>query len=167
MRKLLLIVYVFLGMTCYSQTGNIQVRIIDTESGMPILGVKVEIINSSLSTISDFDGDFYFDKLPIGEYHLKFSFLGFKEKTIKNVQVVENLTFIREVFLTPFCEFENSLEKENCPICEKSDKVIPILYGFPSKKQLRKSKRNKILLAGCLVSDCDPYWYCRRDKKRF
>lgn len=51
-----------------------------------------------------------------------------------------------------------------CQKCHKNNKVIGVVHGYPSKKTLRSARRGKFILAGCMVSSCDPWWYCKRDK---
>ena len=50
----------------------------------------------------------------------------------------------------------------SCPECGKSDVVVPILYGYPSDEAMEAAERDEIVLAGCMVSDLDPNYYCRR-----
>lgn len=49
-----------------------------------------------------------------------------------------------------------------CLECGKSDAVVPILYGFPSAGAMEAAERDEIVLAGCMVGDADPSYYCRR-----
>jgi len=54
-----------------------------------------------------------------------------------------------------------------CPICNQSDMVLPILYGFPSEEMFEQSKKGLIILGGCCIEKDDPDWYCKRDEKGF
>jgi hypothetical protein len=73
----------------------------------------------------------------------------------------------------PFGKKENNI----CPVCKKRDKVIPIRYGLigeirNKKGELVDGKGNKIIEekykpGGCVVTDCQPNWYCERNKKDF
>ena len=53
------------------------------------------------------------------------------------------------------------------PLCpyNHADKVVKIVYGFPSKKAMSKSKKGLIHLGGCITTDCDPRYYCPVHKK--
>lgn len=62
------------------------------------------------------------------------------------------------------CPFRKKADNA-CPVCNKKDKVIPISYGLidnTDKKTERKYKPG-----GCVVSDCQPNWFCERDAKDF
>jgi hypothetical protein len=73
----------------------------------------------------------------------------------------------------PFGKKENN----SCPVCKKKDKVIPIRYGLMAeirnkKGELVDGKGNKIVekkykSGGCVISDCQPNWFCERDEKDF
>ncbi|MBC7873100.1 MAG: hypothetical protein H7Y01_03830 [Ferruginibacter sp.] len=54
-----------------------------------------------------------------------------------------------------------------CPVCKKTEKVIPILYGKPGKEAIEKAARGECYLGGCVISKDSPRYYCRRDDKEF
>ena len=54
-----------------------------------------------------------------------------------------------------------------CPVCHKTDQVIPILYGYPSWQLGQESKKGIVRLGGCCVSSENPEWYCKRDEIEF
>lgn len=54
-----------------------------------------------------------------------------------------------------------------CPICHSNKNVIPIIYGYPTQKGMRRAKRGKFILGGCMVNDCSPAHYCKKDNIQF
>lgn len=68
-----------------------------------------------------------------------------------------------------------SERKTKCPTCHKKDAVIPISYGLTFQikmvgkdgKEKKSKKKNRAKEGGCVVSDCQPYWYCERDELEF
>jgi hypothetical protein len=58
-------------------------------------------------------------------------------------------------------------EKINCPICNKSDQVIPVIYGLPTEKLFKLAKEGVYALGGCVLRESNPTWYCKRDKFHF
>lgn len=54
-----------------------------------------------------------------------------------------------------------------CSKCNKSDKVIPILYGEPTPEAAEEEKQGLLVLGGCIVNESFPDWYCKRDKLEF
>ena len=55
----------------------------------------------------------------------------------------------------------------SCPECGKTDVVVPILYGYPSDEAMEAAERDEIVLAGCMVGETDPSYYCRRCRIAF
>ncbi len=70
-------------------------------------------------------------------------------------------------------EVKDSLTTDKpCPISIKYcpekhvNNIIPIIYGFPNQKMLKKSKKGKIKLGGCNPSKCEK-WYCKKHNLSF
>ena len=85
--------------------------------------------------------------------------------TISTDSVVKlNMTF-------PFdCPYNKNCKQKICPVCKKDDKVIPILYGlmgFDGKGNSFFKDYVEFKPGGCVISECDPTWYCKRDACRF
>lgn len=57
--------------------------------------------------------------------------------------------------------------KISCPVCGKSDEVIPIVYGFPTNKTFEAAEKGKVRLGGCLLEDKASQYYCKRDEVAF
>lgn len=53
-----------------------------------------------------------------------------------------------------------------CPKCQ-SENTIPIVYGYPSPKGMKKAERGEIKLGGCCIGKNDPQWYCKNCKEEF
>jgi hypothetical protein len=46
-----------------------------------------------------------------------------------------------------------------------TDRLLPIVYGRPTPKTMRRAQQGTVVLRGCLVSGCDPRYYCPVHKK--
>ncbi len=40
-----------------------------------------------------------------------------------------------------------------CPVCNRSDMVIPIVYGFPGEELFEESEKGLVMLGGCCVGE--------------
>ena len=76
----LLITFSLVSLFGFSQTMELSGNISDV-SGLPLPGVTIIQVSSSNGAISDFDGYFTIKGIEIGD-QLKFSYLGFREKTV-------------------------------------------------------------------------------------
>jgi hypothetical protein len=74
-------------------------------------------------------------------------------------------TLVEIVFPAP-CKYDSSFVSKRCPKCKKDNMVIPILYGYVRKSSY-KDNLKKYKIGGCIVSDCQPRYYCKRDDLDF
>jgi hypothetical protein len=75
--------------TNFAQTGKIKGRVIDANSGEGLIGANVMIVGTSIGTAADINGNFVLANLSPGNYTLKITYVGYKDKTEK-VSVVKN-----------------------------------------------------------------------------
>ena len=54
-----------------------------------------------------------------------------------------------------------------CPICNLNKDVIPIIYGLPDNELFKEGENGKVKLGGCIITDNDPQWYCKKCEKDF
>lgn len=86
----------FLGFT---QTGKISGIIIDKSTQETLIGVNVSVDGSLAGATSDMDGKFEIADLAPGIYKLIFSYIGYANKNIENIEVVANKTVTLNVSL--------------------------------------------------------------------
>jgi len=73
-------------------TGKITGRIIDQETGSPLIGANVMVKGTSIGAASDLNGDFMILNIPPGVYNIQVSMIGYQSQTINNVNVSVDLT---------------------------------------------------------------------------
>ena len=181
MKSNILLIVMLLGFKVFSQTGEIKGKLLlqDTENIESVLSNTYIILKTKTGTDSvrlNKDLNFKFQNVGADTVRIyirprnypfdsgyKFYFNGKSTKKIK-------LTYTSAC---PFGKRENNI----CPVCKNKDKVISIRYGLiaeirDKKRNLVDGKGNKLKeekykSGGCIVSDCQPNWYCERDKKEF
>jgi hypothetical protein len=117
-----------------------------------------------MTTLTDIDGNFKFKDVSPGNYCIKDS-----GKHYGTIKVSADKT-IKLKIITKFCPYDGSIKNKTCPICHKQNKVIPILYGLlisTNSDSPMKGAGETFIVGGCNVTDCDPNWYCKRDKNKF
>ncbi|UII74519.1 TonB-dependent receptor [Flagellimonas sp. HMM57] len=89
MRKIVLVLFAFVGLAGMAQTGVIKGIVIDKQSEQPLQGATVELLNVELATgtITDFDGRFILKEVPLGRRAVQISYIGYESITIPNVIV--------------------------------------------------------------------------------
>lgn len=114
MKKLILVVMLLFGYGLFAQTGTLKGVVVDKQSENPLEGATVELLNMEIATgvITDFDGRFTMEDIPIGRQTVRVSYIGFESTTIPNVvittgkdafitiQLLESFNQLDEVVLT-------------------------------------------------------------------
>ncbi len=57
--------------------------------------------------------------------------------------------------------------KPPCPVCNKRDEVVEIVYGMPTHEAFEKAQRGLFRLGGCVLEAHAPNYYCKRDDVEF
>ena len=112
--------------------------------------------------VSDQNGNYSIAKIAPGTYNLKLRMIGYRERIIEGVTITEHSMTHLDITHPDTCLTTNG----RCPL-NHTDNIIPIVYGFPGKKMMRRADKGKIWLAGCVITYCDPKWYCKTHKVEF
>jgi len=137
-------------------------KIFNKEENMPFPFVNVMLSETNLGATTDTNGNFTIERIPIGIYNLRVQYITYGDTTIKDLRLINDTSIIVQ-FESPPCEYDKHKDDRTCPICGKQDRVVPIVYGLVVGPMDTKN----FYYAGCLVTDCDPNWYCKRDKYKF
>ncbi len=160
-----LLIFLTLVKCSFAQYGTLIGNVYDKKDKSPRPYAVVLIEDVKKSSFTNINGDFLIDSVSIGEHVLKVTCLGCSDTILKiNIANNEKLHFN---FKTPFnCSYNWDIK--TCPICKKTDLVIPIVYGLIVVTSKRKKRKGpEFYQGGCVIPDCGPNWYCKRDDKRF
>jgi hypothetical protein len=148
--------------TGYCQTGNVTGYIFDDRRAKALSFAMIEIKSLKLRTIANDSGYFKFDSLPVGQYEVSVLAASIKSNTMV-VDIFRDSTVFVIKHVNEPCKYDTHVNNNTCPLCQKNDTVIPILYGLPLKQPGNK----EVYYAGCETVNCDPNWYCKRDNHKF
>ena len=154
----------FLTLTgVYSQ--NIQRgQLVDKDSKAGIIAAYIEVYKDTVligSTMTDQAGFFTLSNISPGTFDLHVLQIGMRTLKLSQIQLPVDTVLI--IAYPPPCIYKT--EKPNRCVDGHTDKIIPIIYGLPSKQTLGKARKGKIYLGGCIVSNCDPNFYCTIHKR--
>lgn len=95
--SILLFTFIFVQANAQSSTQTVKGQIIDKQSEIPIIGASIEWLNENETkgAVSDYDGYFTLEEIPVGRQVFRISYLGYETMTLPNVE----LTTGKEVFL--------------------------------------------------------------------
>jgi len=80
--------------------GKISGKILDADTGEPLIGANIIILNTNLGAATDLDGNYFILNITPGTYNVKVSYVGYAPKTIQGVRSVANLTYELNVDLS-------------------------------------------------------------------
>lgn len=85
----ILCVLLFTGVQAQELTQTIRGTLTDTDSKTPLFGAKIIVVGSSPTkgAISDENGDFTIEAVPVGRVHLKITAIGYREINLPSVLV--------------------------------------------------------------------------------
>jgi hypothetical protein len=117
----LLLVIIIPGMAV-AQTQTVKGLITDMDSRQPLIGVNVILVDSDpfIGAVTDLDGRFKMEEVPVGRQTIMIKYIGYKTQTIPNVLVTAGKQVILNI------ELEESVENLNeVVITADSDKDRP------------------------------------------
>ena len=80
-------------------TGKVSGKIIDKNTGEPLIGVNVMLVGSSLGSATDANGMYHILNVPPGFYDLKANMIGYGDKTVTGIRVEIDLTAVIDLDL--------------------------------------------------------------------
>jgi len=156
-----------ISLNVYSQNGRIIGHIAnrDTVITNNYWNVFLKQGDSTIkATATDAFANFGFKDVREGTYKLTIQQIGFRDFTIDSLQMQRDTTIAVNLDFPPPCKFAYLSylkdQKPKCIIGGHNNNIIPIVYGLPSKKTMTKAKKGLVHLGGCILSDCDPHYFC-------
>ncbi|QSE97336.1 TonB-dependent receptor [Fulvivirga lutea] len=123
LRPLFLVCLGFLSFNLQAQTQVVKGTIIDQQAEYPIIGASIIVANSEplIGTVTDLEGNFRLEKVPVGRQTLIVQYVGYKSITLPNVLVTSG----KEVVLN--VKLEESVEKlDEIVITADANKDLPL-----------------------------------------
>jgi hypothetical protein len=62
---------------------------------------------------------------------------------------------------------EKPRAENECPKGNHTDSIIPLIYGFPTEEDFRKSDSGLVALGGCELPENPDNYYCKKHKITF
>ena len=80
-------IILFIQFLIAGTTGKVTGLITDKETGEPLIGCNVIIMDTDLGTASNQVGEYFILNIPPGSYSLKFSMIGYESYVIEQVKI--------------------------------------------------------------------------------
>ncbi len=97
----LLILFLSLDLSAQDY-GNITGFVYDENNGNPLVGANVYLDKTTIQSATNEDGNFVLENISAGEYDISVSYLGYRDKHLKNVRVHEGFSSKIYIAMIPF-----------------------------------------------------------------
>jgi hypothetical protein len=158
MRALTTICFLICMNSLFGQSGGLKGNVTDNDH-QKFGGLKIEIVSGDSVvnwTMTNLNGDYELNNTKPGLYDLRIRHLGFRERILKDVTIVRDETRLFDIIYPGPCFKSERI----CPR-QHADSLIPVVYGLPGRKLMREASKGRVRLGGCIVTGCDPEWYCK------
>lgn len=106
-------------------TGKIAGQVLDASTGETLPGAAVVIAGTTLGTATDVDGNFYIIGVPVGDYNVQASFVGFQTATQEGVEVSAGYTTQLDFSLQSGVELDELVVEYERPLIQKDAIGVP------------------------------------------
>lgn len=164
MEKTIFILCLFISSILFAQNVDIKGHISHLKDNSDLVGVNITFIKDRITIFnatSDGKGNYEIKNVPFGLYDIRLNFIDSRDKIIRNYLINQETKNVDFTF-PDSCKVADKI----CPYGHKNN-LTSIVYGEPTKGLLKKAKKGKIKLGGCIVSYCYPKWYCKKHKIKF
>ena len=70
--------------------GTVKGRVLDADNQLPLAGANITIKSTTIGAVSDEEGYFSIDKIPMGDYTVTISYMGYKAQNKADIWVRPN-----------------------------------------------------------------------------
>jgi len=140
--RIVLVYIFFFQLINFSQTGGAKGKITDGNEGLP--AASVSLLNSSLGAISDNEGNFLLNGIPIGKQSIKVSAIGYDSKIV-DLEIIQKKIISIEVILD-----ENPIEIDEVKIIgsrarSQSDTRVSVIGLNPKSAKILPGAAEDVL----------------------
>lgn len=132
MNKILLALLLLAAFNVSAQTGSIRGRIIENITERPLEGATIVYMgDTTLSAVSDKDGRYKLNNLPVGRLTLSISYIGYDEVILPNIDVISGKDVPIDVQMT---ESFNTLDEVIISVGPRKDRALNKLAAVSARQ---------------------------------
>ena len=127
--SVVMILLLFSAVNFAGTTGKIAGKVVDSETGEPLVGVNIIIEGTMMGAATDMDGEYYIINIPPGIYSVVTRMIGYQNQRMEDIRVT--------VDLTTKLNFQLS-----STILDMGEEVVVTAERSPIQKDLTSSERS-------------------------
>ena len=113
----LIFVGVFAGRAGQFDTGKIEGKVRD-QAGVPIPNAQVTIVGTAFGALTNWQGYYLFNNVPVGTVSVRAAFVGYKSKEVQGIRILSGQTVTQDIRLeaSPFQADEITITTAGSPL---------------------------------------------------
>ena len=172
MKSLLTITFVILAFHSFGQSSSNKDAVHNLS--IPYRPAIIEVLSDTGIVASSTNRDNVigssYTSIKSGIYKVQVSWEGQPTLVYDNISILKGQRLILNFSFGGPCLFDRT--KDYIPTCPKNhlDSIVPILYGLIPQKINKKTGKvieEDVVYGGCVVTGCDPQFYCKLHKIEF
>ena len=127
--SIFLFISVLLSTTLFAQSGagKLAGKVTDTNTGEPLIGANVVILNTSLGAACNLEGDYFILNVTPGTYDVQVSFVGYSSKVMTEVRIIPGVTYELNATLSPGFAMEEIVVSDVKFFEEKTTNTVKVV----------------------------------------
>ena len=119
MQRLLFLfsIFIFSYSNLFSQSGALRGNVFDAETGEPIIYCNLQLRGTNLGATTDFDGFFSLTNIPVGDYQLVATYIGYDSLSVA-ISIKENQINYQRINIQP-----NSVQLSTVDVSARKEKA--------------------------------------------
>ncbi len=118
MRKQILLLLLSCSLLMGANFGRISGKVVESESGDPIMGANIIVEGIDLGAASDQEGNYLIAQIPPGKYNVRCQYIGYTPVVVKNITVTSNRIAFVNFELSP-----KTLDMEEVVVTAQRDEI--------------------------------------------
>jgi len=134
--------------------GKITGKVLDVDTGEPLIGANVIVLNTNLGAATDLDGNYFILNVDPAIHTVRVSYVGYASKTIEQVRIVANLTYELNVTLSTDFTLPEVVVEDKKFFEEKATNTVKVMdAGQIAKLPVRGVANLVALQSGVVIQD--------------
>ncbi len=129
MKQLIALFFVLFSFPIFSQVGSVRGKVVDNSTKQPVVGARISL-SPQLRALSDFDGNYFIQNVPYGEYTMSIAMLSFDTMYVQ--MTIDKAEVIYDVLLGGSQELEEVKVIGNIA----QDRKTPVAVSNLGKKEI-------------------------------
>ncbi len=129
-------IFLLVSFTALAQKGKVEGKITDAKTGTKISSVSILVVEKNMTTSADIDGHFEITLDAGKKYSVRFTSVGYKPKTVEDIEVTEGQTINIDVLLENEGKTEAAVEVRSSARKESTSALIALQRNTPVVAQV-------------------------------